>query len=301
VSSALDRPTAEILTPADACLRTEGLGKRYGDRWALRDVTLTVPTGRVVALVGENGAGKSTLMEICLGFRRPTNGGLHILGSPMPADGDRVRPMIGFVAEDHPLYENLSVSQILEYGRLMNPEWDAPYAAGRLNRLGVAGGQAVRQLSGGQRAQVALTLALAKRPRLLVLDEPVARVDPLARQAFYSQLSDEVRARGLSVIISSHILAELTGVADHIILLSHGKKVLDGPVADLAADHRILVLRSVDPRPLAGKGVVASLEGEPPRLLVRRTEFTGEMAGREGRAPTLEELALGYLTQAAIG
>jgi len=181
-----------------AILQATGLGKRYGDEWALRDCSLELPAGRVAALVGPNGAGKTTLLHLAVGLLAPTSGRIEIFGSP-PRRNRSVLERVGFVAQDTPLYPSFKVGEMLTLGRRLNRRWDGQWAEDRLRGLGIPLGKRVGALSGGQRAQVALTLALAKRPNLLLLDEPVASLDPLARREFLQALTDAAAADGLRV------------------------------------------------------------------------------------------------------
>jgi ABC-2 type transport system ATP-binding protein len=222
-------------------LSAEGLGKRYGSRWALRDCTLAVPEGSVTALVGPNGAGKTTLLHLAVGLVDATAGDVRILGGSARTDAGEVLPRIGFVAQDHPLYRSFTLAETLTFGRRMNRTWDDAYAHERIERLGLDPRQRVGKLSGGQQAQVALTLALAKRPELLVLDEPVASLDPLARREFLQALMEAVADGGLTVILSSHIVADLERVCDHLVILSRGRVQLAGPIDELLSAHRVLV------------------------------------------------------------
>src|SRR5437764_2929324 len=224
-------------TPA---LRTIGLGKRFGSKWALRDCTLEVPVGSVAALVGPNGAGKTTLLHLAVGLSRPSAGGVSVFGCSPREQPPRVLPRVGFVAQDHPLYRGFTLREMLKLGAKLNAEWDDDLARGRLERLGLPLGQKVGTLSGGQQAQLALTLALAKRPALLLLDEPVASLDPLARREFLSSLMEAVADGGLTVLLSSHIVADLQRVCDHLIILSRSHVQLSGPIDQIVATHRIL-------------------------------------------------------------
>ena len=220
-------------------IEASGLGKRYGATWALRECTLEVPAGHVAALVGPNGAGKSTLLNLAVGLAAPSAGGVTVLGgraagSPAALDG------IAFVAQDTPLYKNLSVADMIYITRSLNRRFDQPYARARLDELGIPPKRKTGKLSGGQQAQLALTLALARRPRLLVLDEPVAMLDPVARHDFMATVLTAAAADGVSVLLSSHVLADLERVADYLILLSRGRVQLDGEVAGLLAAHPAL-------------------------------------------------------------
>ena len=194
-------------------VEASGLGKRYGRTWALRECTLEIPAGRVAALVGPNGAGKSTLLNLAVGLTAPSAGEVTVLGgrragSPAALDG------IAFVAQDTPLYKNLSVADMIYITRSLNRRFDQPYAQARLDELGIPLKRKAGKLSGGQQAQLALTLALARRPRLLVLDEPVAMLDPVARHDFMATVLAAASADGVSVLLSSHVLTELERVAE---------------------------------------------------------------------------------------
>src|SRR5256714_12110760 len=201
------------MTEAPA-LAAHGLGKRFGAQWALRDCTLDIPHGRVTALVGPNGAGKTTLLHLAVGLTEPTSGTLRVLGASPRADAVRLLPRIGFVAQDHPLYRSFTLAELLRAGAKLNPRWDETIARGRLERLGLGLDRKAGTLSGGEQAQVALSLALAKRPEFLVLDEPVASLDPLARREFLQSLLEAVAEDELTVLLSSHILSDLGRVSD---------------------------------------------------------------------------------------
>ena len=217
-------------------VETSGLGKRYGGTWALRECTLEIPAGRVAALVGPNGAGKSTLLNLAVGLAAPSAGEVTVLGgrragSPAALDG------IAFVAQDTPLYRSLSVADMIYVTRSLNRRFDQPYANARLEELGIPLRRKAGRLSGGQQAQLALTLALGRRPRLLILDEPVAMLDPVARHDFMATVLAAVAADGVSVLLSSHVLTELERVAGYLVLLSQGRVRLAGEVEDLLAAH----------------------------------------------------------------
>jgi ABC-2 type transport system ATP-binding protein len=217
-------------------VEADGLGKRYGGSWALRECTLEIPAGRVAALVGPNGAGKSTLLNLVVGLTAPSTGGVTVLdglraGSPAALDG------IAFVAQDTPLYKTLSVADMIYITRNLNRCFDKAYAQSRLDELGIPPKRRAGKLSGGQQAQLALTLALARRPRLLVLDEPVAMLDPIARHDFMATVLAAATDDGVSVLLSSHVLTELERVANYLILLARGQVRLAGAVDDLLATH----------------------------------------------------------------
>lgn len=222
-------------------VRTEGLGKRYGRAWALRDCTQEIPAGSVTALVGPNGAGKTTLLHLIIGLVEQTEGSVEVFESHPRRDAGRVLPRVGFVAQDHPLYRGLTVADTLTLGQRMNPGWDGRFACERVARLGLRLDQRVGRLSGGQQAQVALTLALAKRPDLLLLDEPVASLDPLARREFLNGVLEAVADGGITVILSSHIVSELERVCDHLVTLADSRTQLCGSIAEIVASHRVLI------------------------------------------------------------
>ena len=224
----------------DIVLTAQGLGKRYRRHWALSDCDLTVPAGRVVGLVGPNGAGKTTLMRLAVGLAAPGAGTIEVLGS-RPAANPHQLGRVGFVAQDTPTYANLTVADHLRLGGWLNPHWDSGLAEQRIEQLGLSPRQRAGRLSGGQRAQLALILAVAKRPELLVLDEPVASLDPLARREFLQSVSDVVAEHGVSVILSSHLLADLERICDFVIVLVASRVQVAGTVEELLATHHHLV------------------------------------------------------------
>jgi len=220
-------------------LAADGLGKRYGRRWALSDCTLEVPPGRVVGLVGPNGAGKTTLLHLAVGLLRPTAGSIEVLGRA-PGDNAGQIGRVGFVAQQTPVYSRLSVADHLRLGGWLNPQWDAEAARRRIGQLGLDPHQRAGQLSGGERAQLALTLAIAKRPELLILDEPVASLDPLARREFLQLLMSTVAEAEVSILLSSHLVADLERVCDYLVVLASSRVQVAGDVDDLLAAHRRL-------------------------------------------------------------
>jgi ABC-2 type transport system ATP-binding protein len=213
---------------------TEELGKKYRRGWALRETSLVIPRNRIVALVGPNGAGKSTLMGLITGLLRPTTGAIAVFGD-RPA-GKGLHPAVSYLAQQKPLYHQFTVTETLRLGARTNPTWDQGYAEHLIGQAAVPMGAKVGTLSGGQRTRVALTLALGKRPSLLLLDEPLADLDPLARETVLRTLVTEARTQGITVLLSSHVLAELEGVCDHLVLLHQGRVLLAGDVARLSAD-----------------------------------------------------------------
>ena len=278
-------------------IETIGLGKRYGRAWALRECTVAIPAGHVAALAGPNGAGKTTLLNLAVGLAAPSAGGVTVLGgeppgSPAALDG------IAFVAQDTPLYKSLSATDMLHLTRNLSRRFDQPYAQDRLGELGIPLKRKAGKLSGGQRAQLALTLALALRPRLLVLDEPVAMLDPVARHDFMATVLTAAAADGVSVVLSSHVLADLERVAGYLILLSRGRVQVAGEVADLLATHRLLTGPAAEAARYAERPVVhAGRAGAQAHLLVRATATDPVPPGWQARPVGLEELALAYLRE----
>ena len=220
-------------------IQATGLGKRYGRRWALSDCTLTIPAGRVTGLVGPNGAGKTTLLHLATGLLAPTSGTISVLGA-RPAASAAQLARVGFVAQDTPVYHGLSIAAHLRMGQALNPGWDSALAARRIEQLGLDPRQRAGRLSGGQRAQLALTLAVAKRPDLLILDEPVASLDPLARREFLTAVTRSAAAHGMTVVLSSHLMADVERICDYLVLLVASRVRLAGTVSDLRAGHASL-------------------------------------------------------------
>ncbi|MEV5720481.1 ABC transporter ATP-binding protein [Amycolatopsis mediterranei] len=210
-----------------------GLGKRYRRGWALRETSLVLPKNRIVALVGPNGAGKSTLMGLITGLLSPTTGGITVFGDQPTGKG--LHPAVSYLAQQKPLYQQLTVAETLKLGARTNPTWDQRYAEHLVAQAAVPVDAKVGTLSGGQRTRVALALALGKRPGLLLLDEPLADLDPLARETVLRTLVTEARTQGITVLLSSHVLAELEGVCDHLVLLHKGRVLLAGDVSRLGA------------------------------------------------------------------
>jgi ABC-2 type transport system ATP-binding protein len=221
-------------------LETHELGRRYGSQWALRSCTLEIPRGSVTALVGPNGAGKTTLLRLAVGLTAPSAGSVRVLGLDPREEASEALLRVGFLAQEHPLFGGFTVEEMLRVGRELNPRWDDEAARARIAALDLPLKKKVRRLSGGQRAQVALTLALAKRPELLLLDEPVASLDPLARREFLQSVVEAVAENELTVVLSSHILAELERVCDHLVILAGGRTQLAGTIDEIVASHRLL-------------------------------------------------------------
>jgi ABC-2 type transport system ATP-binding protein len=277
-------------------LEADAVTKRYGSIWALRECTLAIPDGHLAALVGPNGAGKTTLLNLTVGLTTPSEGAIAVLdGQPpgSPAALDR----IAFVAQDAPLYKNLSAADMLHLTRNLNRHFDQRYAQGRLGELGIPLKRKAGKLSGGQQAQLALTLALARRPRLLILDEPMAMLDPLARHDFMATVRTAMIDDGVSVLLSSHVLAELERVADYLILLSAGSVQLAGEADDLLARHPVLTGPSTEADTIVKGRNVVQIRHDQARvhLLVSASAPDPLPTGWETRPASLEELTLAYL------
>jgi ABC-2 type transport system ATP-binding protein len=281
-----------------AALSAHGLGKSYRRLWALSDCTLEVPAGRVVGLVGPNGAGKTTLLNLAVGLLTPTAGTIEVLGDRPAADAAQLA-RVGYVAQDTPTYAGLSVEDHLRLGNRLNPGWDDALARDRIQRLGLDLSQPAGKLSGGQRAQLALTLGVAKRPELLILDEPVARLDPLARREFLQDLMEAVAEHAFSVVLSSHLVSDLERVCDYLIVLVASRVQLAGDIETLLATHHRLTGARRDPATLpADQHVVAASHTDRQSSLLVRTEAAiHDPAWTVGQL-SLEDLVLAYMGHA---
>jgi ABC-2 type transport system ATP-binding protein len=277
-------------------IETSGLSKSYRSTWALRECTVAIPAGHVAALVGPNGAGKTTLLNLTVGLARPTAGTVTVLGGE-PAGSPAALDGIAFVAQDAPLYKNLPVADMLRLTSNLNLDFDRGYARERLSELGIPLKRKAGKLSGGQQAQLALTLALARRPRLLVLDEPLANLDPLARHDFMATVMAAAAENGMSVVLSSHVLTELERVADYLILVSGGRVQVAGEVDDLLATHCVLTGPAAETDLVAqGHAVVHTRRaGAQAHLLVRTSGPVPP--GWEAHPVGVEELVLAYLRE----
>jgi ABC-2 type transport system ATP-binding protein len=279
-------------------LVASGLGKRYGSNWALSGCTLEIPSGSVTALVGPNGSGKTTLLHLAVGLTRPSAGTVSVLGHSPIDDAADVLPLVGFVAQDHPLYKSLTVAETLKLGRTMNTIWDDPFALARIEQLGLPLAKKVGQLSGGQQAQVALTLALAKKPKLLLLDEPVASLDPLARREFMQSVMEVVAESELTVVLSSHIIADLERVCDHIVILARGRTQLIGEIDRIVASHRLLTGPRTDASAVARvHDVIRESHTERQTTLLVHSNGHVYDSSWELHEVDLEEIVLAYLGQ----
>jgi ABC-2 type transport system ATP-binding protein len=296
----------------NTAIETDGLSKRYRRVTALSDCSITVPESRICALIGPNGAGKTTLLRLLAGLASPTGGTAGVLGGA-PRQDPAFLAGIGYLAQDIPLYRRLSAEDHIRAGGHLNPRWDASSARTRLRELNIPLDRAVGSLSGGQRAQVALALTLAKRPRVLLLDEPVAALDPLARRHFLGTLTaamadagGELTAAvaeaegGLTVVLSSHLIADLERVCDHIILLAESRVQLCGDIEALLAEHKVLVGPRKDTSSLerTHQVVHAVRTARQTTMLVRLDGPVLDPA-YEASEVDLEELVLGYMGASA--
>jgi ABC-2 type transport system ATP-binding protein len=280
-------------------IETAGLGKRYRKLWALADCTLSIPAGHVVGLVGPNGAGKTTLLNLATGMLAPTTGTIEVLGGRPAADPAQLAK-VGYLAQDAPVYAGLSVADHLRLGARLNPRWDAEMARLRIDQLDLDPGRKAGKLSGGQRAQLALTLALGKRPELLILDEPVASLDPLARREFLQDLMETVAEQQVSVVLSSHLISDLERVCDYVIVLADSRVRVAGPVDELLAAHHLLSGPRRDPASLPdGVEVISASHTDVQTTLLVRTRGPVLDPAWTVSEVSLEDLVLAYMKQAA--
>lgn len=283
-------------------LETERLGKRYGRTWALRNCALRIPIGHVTGLVGPNGAGKTTLLRLAMGLLAPTSGTVKVFGYAPAKEARQVLSKVGFVAQEHPPYTTFRVEEMLTAGRKLNANWDQDLALRRLKQVGIPLRQRVGKLSGGQQAQVALIMTLAKRPEMLLLDEPVASLDPLARREFQQTLLDAVTEEGLSVIVSSHSVADLERFCDHLVILSASHVQITAEVDHLLQSHKLLVGPRERAQTRTGTyTVVTSREAERHCMLLVHLHGPMIDPAWEVRDVSLEDIILAYLSQPSRG
>jgi ABC-2 type transport system ATP-binding protein len=290
-----ERPTVSRGLRTSDAIVTEGLGKRYGAKWALRDCTFAIPANRVCGLVGANGAGKTTLLRMLAGQSRPSTGRAEVAGRA-PRDDAEFLGELGYLAQEIPLYRRWTVEDHLRMGARTNPAWDDAFSREHLRARRIPFEQRVGTLSGGQRAQVGLALALGKRPRVLLLDEPVAALDPLARREFLGTLSEAVAEGDLTVMLSSHLVADLERVCDHVVVLADARTVLAAQLDDVLAEHRLLTGPRRD---------TAAIERDHTVLRIERTHRQVSMwvrlngpihdPGWTVNDVSLEEIVLAYL------
>ena len=280
---------------ADAVVQTHDAGRRYGKLWALRHCELALPAGSVTAVVGPNGAGKTTLLNLLAGVLPPSEGQLSVAGEQPAANGEFLA-RIGLVAQDCPLYREFSVSDMLHFGRSMNPRWDDKLARERLDAAEVPMSRKAGRLSGGQRAQVALALAVAKRPEVLILDEPLAALDPIARREFLRALLETAGLYEITVILSSHLIGELARACDHLVVIRDGLVRLAGELDQVLAEHHWLSVAADHRRRLPDSVHVVSetRHDRHTTMLVRATELPPD-PDLTPSAVGLEDLVMAYL------
>lgn len=283
-------------------IQTKGLGKRYGSFWALENCTVSVPKSSVCALVGPNGAGKSTLLKLLTGLSSTSSGDSSVLGKT-PRQHEDFLEDIGYLAQEIPLYKSLNANDHIAMGKHLNKRWDEAFIRERLTELSIPLKRPVGKLSGGQRAQVALALALAKKPKLLLLDEPVAALDPLARHDFLSSLSQAVADGGLTVIMSSHLLADLERVSDHVIVLAAGKTQLCDNIETVLENHKLLIgPRKDSTKSESGYNIIHETHtAKQSTLLVRLNKGSKVPKHWQQHEPNIEEIILAYMDQAKEG
>jgi ABC-2 type transport system ATP-binding protein len=284
--------TENIGIQGRTALEARALSKHYGKVRALEACDFTLPAGGVIALVGANGAGKSTLMGIVSGLLKPTSGAFRV------GAGTGARSRVVLLSQDKPLYRNFTVADMLQFGRHANRLWDQPRAVSWLERFNIPLDRRCDKLSGGQQAQVALAVALGACPSLLLLDEPLANLDPVARRAVTGELLAEVADSGMTVILSTHVVAELAGVGDYLLLLARGRTIVDGDVEELLAQHVRVTGARADRPPIEGAVVHEQHTGGQSTFVVRTLlgpATTIDVPGWTGHPVNLEDLVLAYL------
>lgn len=279
-------------------LTATNLAKRFGLHWALRDCNVSIPTGKVVALVGPNGSGKSTLLRMAAGLSRPTSGSLAVLGESTERPSPALLARVGYLDQERPLYLGFRVEEMLRFGAATNPTWDAAGATAHLDQLAIPLRSRVGQLSGGQRAQVALTMCLAKQPDLLILDEPAAALDPVAREDLLRLLMQQVATRATSVIVSTHALSDVATICDYLVIVSRARVVLSDDVEFVVSTHRLITAALPgDLEPPPGVTVIDTrLSSREVTHLVRVEVPVNDGRWRSDEA-TLEEIVLAYLRE----
>jgi ABC-2 type transport system ATP-binding protein len=286
------------MTDQPLALDAVGLGKRYGRSWGLQDCSLELPQGKIAGLVGPNGAGKSTLLRMAAGITRPSDGHLRVLGLSPDDQPGALLPRIGYLDQERPLYKHYRVREMLRFGHKLNPRWDSERAADYMKGLGIDLTKRVGALSVGQQAEVALTLCLAKRPDLLLLDEPVAALDPLARERLMQTLLRTVVDDGTTVLLSSHVVSELESTCDFIIILSASRVQVVDDLDHLLTSHRLLLGdREDSPDRIDGVQVIAHTTSTREAQWLVRVSDRFEDSTWEVVDPTLQEVVLAYLQE----
>jgi ABC-type multidrug transport system ATPase subunit len=283
-------------------LEAIGLGKRYGGIWALRDCNLKLPIGRIAGLVGPNGAGKTTLLHLAVGLLKPSTGSIQVFGMSPCEQLQTVLTHIGFVAQDRPLYRNFTVKDMLTLGRKLNVCWDESFARMRLQQLNIPLDRPVGKLSVGQQAQVALIMALIKRPEILILDEPLATLDPLARRGFQQTLMEAVAEDGLTVLLSSHLVSDIERFCDYLIILSSSRVQVAGDIELLIRSHKWLIgPRERATSAFSTQTVIEASHTERQSSLLVRTNGPVLDPAWDVQSVSLEDIILAYLAQSITG
>jgi ABC-2 type transport system ATP-binding protein len=289
----------EQTTHTNQAIKASGLGKQYGSFWALKNCDIALPKGSVSALVGPNGAGKTTLLKLLASLNKPSSGQVAVLGSS-PEQTAAYLSTVGYLAQDVPLYKHVSAAGHFAIGAHMDTQWDNDLAVSRLNELNIPLNKPVGKLSGGQRAQVGLAMALAKKPKVLLLDEPVAALDPLARIEFLTSLTQAVTdAEGeLTIIMSSHLLADLERICDHVIILASGQTQLCDDIDQVLQTHMLLVgPRTKDTANHAYTIIKESHAASQTHLLVRLNDPKFHSPQWHMQEVDIEEIVLAYMGQ----
>jgi ABC-2 type transport system ATP-binding protein len=283
-------------------IEIEGLTKRFRRRTALNECSLVVPRGRVAALVGPNGAGKTTLLRLLAGLSRPTEGRISIFGEEMSTSNAQLRARVGYLDQDRPLYPWWRVREILEFGRQINPAWDATFAVEHLSQLDIDLGSRVRDLSGGQRAQVALAVCFAKRPELVLLDEPASALDPVARQDLLQNITELFADNSASVLMATHAIDDVAAICDYVIILAESRVVLSEDLDYVLESHRFLSRGVGDGVPVP-RGATVLEERRTTREVTYlvRLAMPLERDGWRIERASLNEIAIAYLRKSARG
>lgn len=277
-------------------LETAGLAKRFGRKWALRDCTLAIPPGRVAALVGPNGAGKSTLLRLAAGLSRPSTGTIDVLGETPGRENVALLGRVGYLDQERPLYRGFRVDEMFRFGESTNPSWDMTTAHAYVDQLDISLRDRVDRLSGGQRAQVALTMSLAKNPELLILDEPAAALDPLAREDLLRLLMRQVAERGTSVVLSTHALGDVASICDYLVILSHSRVVLADDLEFVVESHRLISMStSRSPSLPDGVTVIDTHMSSRDVTYLARVTLPLDDESWQITEPTLDEIIMAYL------
>ncbi len=280
----------------DFVIETTGLTKRFRSRTALSNCTLSIPRGRITALVGPNGSGKTTLLRLLAGLSNPSDGHVSIFGEGMSTTNNDLKARVGYLDQDRPLYPRWRVKEMLEFGRRINPAWDSDLATRNLDHLDIDLESRVQDLSGGQRAQVALALCFAKRPELVLLDEPAADLDPVARQDLLQNIAELFADNEASVLMATHAIADVAAICDYVVILSKSQVVLSEDLDYVLESHRFLS-RSADDGVSVPRGAVVLEERRATREVTYlvRLAMPLEPDGWRIERPTLDEIAIAYL------